>query len=175
MGSQSDGTQEYLLGAIERLVAKKSFADISVSELTKVAGISRMTFYRHYQNITDILTVEIEKLVAELNTQVNLQTTEQYDTILLIVRFLSEHADFIKLLLRANQQNILGKHIAEVMAVMSANKQQLADFSAREIEYYVKYHATGLTSVIVDWIARNQPEAPEELAKFLDKNTQGAS
>ncbi|QBO36224.1 TetR/AcrR family transcriptional regulator [Periweissella cryptocerci] len=173
MASEVNGTQAYLLGAIERLLKKKSFEDISVSELTRVAGISRMTFYRHYQNITDVLTTEMNKLVGELEQDENLQTTDFYAAIVYYMHFLSDHADFINLLLRANQQTVLRDNIAKVLAVLSSNKPQLKNFNEREMQYYVKYHATGLTSVIVEWIERNQPETPEELATFLEKNTDG--
>lgn len=37
------------------LLAKKPLSDISISEITKVAGINRKTFYAHYNNIYDII------------------------------------------------------------------------------------------------------------------------
>ena len=59
MSTATKQTQEYLLGALQRLLQKKDFMDITVSELAKVAGVSRMTFYRHYKNVYDLLSVNL--------------------------------------------------------------------------------------------------------------------
>lgn len=44
MTKRSNETEAYILGALERLLKKKAFAEISITELAKTAGVSRMTF-----------------------------------------------------------------------------------------------------------------------------------
>ena len=40
---------EAILGAFFKLVKKKTTDQITVSDITKTAGIARSTFYNHYQ------------------------------------------------------------------------------------------------------------------------------
>ena len=42
---------EAILGAFFKLVKKKTTDQITVSDITKTAGIARSTFYNHYQDI----------------------------------------------------------------------------------------------------------------------------
>src|SRR5262245_10990601 len=48
-------TEKLLLSALIELTVQKGFAAVTVSDLTKEAGINRATFYRHYQDKFDLL------------------------------------------------------------------------------------------------------------------------
>lgn len=168
MAKQSALTQESLIGALARLLKEKSIEDISVSELTKVAGISRMTFYRHYRNIIDVFDIEVANVLAEFQATITYHDNNQY--ILEMVLFFQQHSDFVKLLLRAHQEELLRSNIATVMGQLSVGKELLQHFSPREIRYYVAYHTAGLMNVIINWINDDQPETPAQLAQFLALN-----
>lgn len=175
MANQSQTTKTYLIEALERLLQKESFDEISITELTKVAGISRMTFYRHYQNINDILVEAMQDLVTGLTAQLDFKTIVQHEGLVFMMQYLRSHTDFIKILVRAQQQDMLRENIARVLADMTAHKKHIKNLSAREMSYYVRYHSTGLTSVVIDWVTKKQPETAEELATFLEKIGEGGS
>ncbi|ALO05159.1 TetR/AcrR family transcriptional regulator [Lactiplantibacillus paraplantarum] len=162
-------TQEALVGAIARLVKVKSFTDITVSELTKVAGVSRPTFYRHYHNIVDVLNVELTTMLADFETTVIFHNNSQY--ILQMVYFFQRYSATIKILLAAGQEEQLRQKIARVMAGLSLKKPTITSLTILDQYYYVVYHTAGLMTVIVDWVAHDQPETPEQLAHFLDDNS----
>ena len=52
--------KECLFTALLILMQSKNFHEITVTELTKKAGVSRMAFYRNYETIEDII-IEINK------------------------------------------------------------------------------------------------------------------
>lgn len=172
MARPSKLTQESLLGAIERLLKTKNFTEITVSELTKIAGISRMTFYRHYQNIVDVLTVGMDDVLTAFNATMDFTQLNEATYILQMIQFFDAHRTFVKILLQAHQQELLRQNITRVIAELSADKVLLTNFTDYEKGYYAEYHAAGLMSVIVDWIEHDRPETPAELATFLSKNIQ---
>ena len=51
--------------ALLRLIRNKTFSSISVSDITSEAGVSRMSFYRNYNVIEDILTEHLGEVVEE--------------------------------------------------------------------------------------------------------------
>ncbi|MDV0430548.1 TetR/AcrR family transcriptional regulator [Lactiplantibacillus sp. DA1] len=162
-------TQEALVGAIDRLVKVKSFTNITVSELTKVAGVSRPTFYRHYHNIVEVLNFELATMLADFKATVSFHNNSQY--ILQMVYFFQRYSTTVKILLAAGQEGQLRQKIASVMIELSQNKPAIANLTTLNQHYYIVYHTTGLMTVIVDWVAHDQPETPEQLAKFLDENS----
>lgn len=163
--------RQALIGAIEQLVRNKPFDQISVSELTRVAGVSRMTFYRHYHNVIDVLSIEVAFLLAEFSSTIK-YTGDNYGYIVQTIHFFDHHRKFIKILLRAGRQDLLLRKVAVVMKGLTAYNPHLDGFSTREIYYFVEYHTTGLMSVIIDWIQNDEPDSVAELANFLNQNIQ---
>lgn len=59
-------TKTQIFAAFNDLLAEKEFSKITVTDLTKRAGISRKTFYLHYSSIDDLvdvfLRIELERI-----------------------------------------------------------------------------------------------------------------
>jgi AcrR family transcriptional regulator len=59
--------REAILGAIKSLIlGGRTFAQISVGEITRTAGTSRSTFYLHFEDKADVIKGLIEDLIEEL-------------------------------------------------------------------------------------------------------------
>lgn len=55
MNKKEEKTNELILAALERLLEKKSYTDISVSDIILESTVSRSTFYAHYKKKDDVL------------------------------------------------------------------------------------------------------------------------
>lgn len=51
--------------ALLKLLEEKSFSAISVSDITTEANVSRMSFYRNYNSIEDILIEHLDAVVEQ--------------------------------------------------------------------------------------------------------------
>ena len=56
-------TRSAITEAILDELEKKEFNKIRISDVTKIAGVSRMTFYRYYENLYDALCDYIDMIV----------------------------------------------------------------------------------------------------------------
>ena len=56
-------TAELMNQALMALLEKKDIEFITVTEITKKAGVNRSTFYLHYDNIYELLEETIENVV----------------------------------------------------------------------------------------------------------------
>ena len=59
---------EAILGAFFKLIKKKTLDQITVSDITKTAGIARSTFYNHYQDIPSLVSAVEEKTIHDVCT-----------------------------------------------------------------------------------------------------------
>ena len=57
---------EAILGAFFKLVKEKKPDRITVSDITKTAGIARSTFYNHYQDIPSLVAAVEEKTIHDV-------------------------------------------------------------------------------------------------------------
>jgi AcrR family transcriptional regulator len=64
--SKGDLTAQAILDTAERLLAKRSLREIGIDELAAGAGVTRSTFYFHFESREDVLYALSERLSREL-------------------------------------------------------------------------------------------------------------
>jgi AcrR family transcriptional regulator len=55
-----------IVAAAERLVRKRSYAELSVEEVMAEAGLGRTIFYRHFDDLADLLSRACQEAIDEL-------------------------------------------------------------------------------------------------------------
>lgn len=152
-------TKESLAIALLKLMKKKSFKDITITELVQYAGVSRTAFYRNYTEKKDILrevsyeTLEmIKKSLSSEQYRNNFRAwlTEYFG----IVR---KTAEMIEILLKTNYPN------SSLYDWIDFNIPELEKSSVFE-RYRFKYISSGLNSIIFHWIKTGLKESEEEMA-----------
>ena len=83
--------KEYILQALLDLMKEKDFKDISITEITKKAGVSRMAYYRNYYYKEDILenymTELLEKYEKIRNRIVEEHPDSKYKLMLYLISY----------------------------------------------------------------------------------------
>jgi AcrR family transcriptional regulator len=64
--TKGDLTAQAILDTAERLLAKRSLREVGIDELAAGAGVSRSTFYFHFESRDDVLYALSERLSREL-------------------------------------------------------------------------------------------------------------
>ncbi len=68
-GKQVDESCELITNAFLMLLAKKTFDEITLTEIANTAGVARMTLYRHFKTKEDILKYRGETIAAIFKTK----------------------------------------------------------------------------------------------------------
>ena len=61
-----DRTESDLLDAFKILAGQKALNKISVSEITKLTGVTRSTFYNHYEDMPAFINAMEDRIVDEI-------------------------------------------------------------------------------------------------------------
>ena len=61
--------RECIVTAMLQLIYKKPLSSITISELTKAAGVSRVTFYRNYASREEVFIAELKELLARYEAE----------------------------------------------------------------------------------------------------------
>jgi AcrR family transcriptional regulator len=64
--SKGDITAQAILDTAERLLEKRSLREIGIDELAAGAGVSRSTFYFHFESRDDVLYALSDRLIGEI-------------------------------------------------------------------------------------------------------------
>lgn len=154
---------ESLQGALLQLVARKSYDSITVTELCKKAGVSRMAFYGNFDSKDDI----IKKIVYDLQTELFLRIGSPfrqevtYNWYLDMFRFIADKSDVLRSIFCAGYQ---GKYLELVNSIILRHKDMQPHDSYQRLLW-----SGGIVNAVVYWLSNGMSETPEQMASFCDK------
>ncbi|MGI6217313.1 MAG: TetR/AcrR family transcriptional regulator [Coriobacteriales bacterium] len=156
------------------LLSEKSLDQISVNNLTKLAGLNRGTFYLHYRSISDMM----EKITGEIVDELNAAIADcdkgdiddvAYNITLCIFNFFNEGRDLYTKLFsdRGDQKfvNTVGSSLRKY-TFMAFRDNGLSEFKNGMGAAFV---SGGVASAVSEWLVTESTATPEEMAKLLSE------
>lgn len=159
-GDGNGATQEYIITALLQLLHKKAFAQISVTEVCRKAGVSRMSFYRHFESREDVLKklcAQItDKFVAESGINYRNNTLKQYFT-----TFFTHVLQYRELSFILRRNGLLWIVKDDIDRMFFETYRDVYD------EYKMHFITGGIFNAYTLWIENGLRETPEELSLKL--------
>ncbi len=167
---------EAILGAFFKLVKEKKPDRITVSDITKTAGIARSTFYNHYQDIPSLISAVEDKTIHDVFSMMeNFQPKNDRDIcssyFLTLCRYTMENP-FLSGLLSTPHGNDLFEKMLTMLHhyVTETTSNSRPDKHTKEEVSYVITCAIGSTiGVLHKWSRDNFNLAPEVIADILSE------
>lgn len=150
--------------ALLRLMQKKSFQQISISEITRIAGVGRVSFYRNYQSKEDILYQyllnQFNQHLQKISSEGKIQTTR--DIFVNIFAFLKSCYWMLSILYEKDSSSLLLNFIKNCCGANPEQDNNLA---------YKNALIMGVVFGAVDeWIRRGCMQTPDEMADKVEEN-----
>lgn len=149
--------------ALLELMKEKSYKELSISELCRKAGVSRMAFYRKYQQINELFY----DTAVDMNTQVikvcgsPFRDTTANEWYIKAFKTIYEHKDELAIMYQENFQ-------FEWMKVVNSLAVHDQKFTA-ETKYQRLAWCGAFENIISAWINSGCKESPEEMADYCIK------
>ncbi len=151
--------------ALIQLMGQKPLEQISVSEICQLAGVSRSSFYRNYDDKNQVLHSYIHNLYREsfhTNQLISDQNAVDPRAFLLPrFRFIRQHGALFTALCENNLIYTLFNQMDPDMLRL------LCGHGAHISEYHLAMSAGACAGVIRHWIANDFHESPEELVDLF--------
>ncbi len=149
------------------LLQKKELKEISVSDICKITGINRSTFYANFIDIYDLadkIRDKLEREFAEIFHEDDLNREES--GALMMFRHIKENQLFYITYFKLGYDE---KHRSLIYDVARAEK----DFGNKNIKYHIEFFRNGINAIIKMWLNGGCVESPEEMAEILAAEYRG--
>lgn len=153
--------KKQITASLLSLLKQKDLSDISISEITSYAGVSRVSFYRNYNEKEDILREYIKRQLADWMKENVKEQDSSEDKLVNIFAYLTEYKHFYQLLSKRNLLHLLKDIVMEAFGP----KPEHGNFEA----YVAAFIANGIYGWIEEWFKRGMQESGEEMAMLLKK------
>lgn len=152
--------KEQITNSLLDLLKTKELKAISISDLTSTAQVSRVSFYRNYDEKEDILKEYLYKLIDNWYAEYEKSGSTSEDEMLgSLFGHFSKNKDFYLLLSQRNLFYLL----KEVLKELFGPKPEYPNLGA----YVAAYFSYGLFGWIEEWFARGMQETSEEMTILL--------
>ena len=156
-----------ITNALFDLMQKKSFSDITITEIIRKSGVARASFYRNYSSKEDVLMKLISGVLEQFSAEVdyNLENYMSYGHVLRCFEYFKKYERYVLDLYRSGfgiclleELNQFHESIAGVMKVHSLSRYQL----------YMYIGALYNTAIV--WLQSEEQEPAEEIAGIFCRN-----
>lgn len=164
--TDSQFTKECIMDALLQLMQTKDYNAITITDLTRRAGVSRMSYYRNYHSKDEILTDYMYRIITEYARELNFSTIrsgfQTYEHILQSLKYLKKYKDYVLCLQKANRSEILLQGLDRYMLTV-ANACEKTFFEKCELYYY----SGALYNIFLHWIREGMQEDIETIAQVI--------
>ena len=160
-------SQEKIEKAFVELLQTKEIKDISVSEIVKISGLNRSTFYANYVDIFD-LADQTRKILED-----------EFSNLFADYDYFHERSGALKMFQHIKENQIFyntyfklcydDKHLISIYDKRRAEKEHMDS----NIKYHIEFFRNGLNAIIKLWLAGGCKESPEEMAEVLKQEYRG--
>lgn len=165
---QNKLAKESITIALMILMEKKDFNEISITDITKKAGVSRMAYYRNYDSKEDIINKYLDDLFQGYSKDIlKYNEPDMFRDLCLYFAYFRKHEKLIVNLIHSNLTNLILDRFDNYLYVcfksfISNNTYQ------QEIEkYIIKYTSGGLFKVLIEWVKSDLKESDEKMAEIV--------
>ena len=148
--------RECIQTALIRLMKTKDLKDITITELTRVAGVSRTTYYRNYYDKEDVLQDLFRSLMREIAADV-LAAQTVYDAALAVFGGIQKNVEVYRVLMRANYAEAMLKEITRIASADTPEDEALEQMR-------IGFVTGALFNMVRIWADAGMEQTPEQMA-----------
>jgi AcrR family transcriptional regulator len=170
-------SRQALEAALLARVEAEDLARISISDITKRAGVSRSTFYEHYADVHDLAASACTEIFDQLVSNLPLADPQlihaqrpDANPVVPLFRHFAEHARLYRSLLGPDGSARVINHVLHRMRVRTGENLRMAapaDQPENAFDAEATLIAGALLGTVVDWLRNDGPGTPEQLAETV--------
>lgn len=153
--------------ALLHLMKKKSFSDITITEIIQTAGVARASFYRNYDSKEGVLATLIEDILEQFREEICYEGTEyyHYQNVLKSFQYFEKYSQYVLDLYLFGYGSLLLEKLNQFHEITAGTMLN------RSIEKYRLYMYIGaLYNTAVIWLGNGAVENAADIAAEFCKS-----
>lgn len=153
-----------ITAALLDLMHKKSFSEISITEIINQAGVARASFYRNYESKEDVLLKQIDDILTDFYADIDLESANYYtyENVYKSFAYLKRYHRYIEDFYKFGYGLTLLEKLNESHEVIAGT------MAFNSIERYNLYMYVGaLYNTALVWIHGGLKESAEDISKMF--------
>ena len=157
---------ELICAGLLRLMARKPFEKITITDLQKESTVSRSTFYRNFDCLEDVLELLCDRGFQAVFTEYNALPPERRGSLAKAVfQYWFHNSAVLEALVQIHRTDILFDSLRRSSGLIEA-LQPMADDPAR-FDYFVAIITSSMIGVLTVWVEHGKTETEDQMVQKL--------
>ena len=167
---RSKESAELIYRSLLECIQNKPYDLITISDLQKVSGVARTTFYRSFDMISDVLYWKCDSCFYEVLGNYRpsvfkgeLELARHY------FQYWMQHSDILELLIQINRQDIIYSCHMKNADILQNRFGKLPGMVMKHGNYFMAIRTGFTISVLTAWLKDGRKETPEEIVEIIQE------
>ncbi len=154
-GLIAEQSKKKIAEAMLKVMNTYDYKEMTVTQITQEARISRKTFYRHFRDKDEVLKHLFDSIYQECLSAITESRIHHYwDVVQCFFDFWEKHAETLKLMKRSNllPQLFEESYDRSFEVFRSVRSADIAEHNKDQLPYVLAYSIGGMNSMLIKWI-----------------------
>ncbi|QDP02365.1 TetR/AcrR family transcriptional regulator [Thalassotalea sp. PS06] len=170
---RSERSAEKIYQGLNELLQSKKLSEITVSEVCKVSGVGRTTFYRNFDIVTDVLAMKCDlcfkEVLAGFVQQNGFRSFNKINLLRYYISYWISNWKVLDNIVKANRIDIIYKSHLQGSRIIETKFNPNPHLSETERRYFIAMKTGETISILTAWIEGGRKESPEQLFAIVQK------
>lgn len=175
--AENEAIEKRIEDAVFELMETRNIPNIKVSDVIRLAGVSRSTFYRHFDNVDQVVKLfeanllDVMRSINRSALKARFDKNELKPTVTMISRMETLHGFRSKILvLNGPHGDPQFEHKATVfMHEYLSNRLRTVPGTSLDQEFYLSFIIAGHHNLVHYWLEKHPEVEPERIATLLNR------
>lgn len=148
----------------------KPLDQVTISDVQRASGVARTTFYRSFDNISDVLAWRCDESFREVLGSIDPESfRNEHEMGRQYFSYWMEHGDILELLVRNNRYDIIYASHRRVGDEMRERYGSVSGVTPKHGDYFMAVRTGFTLSVLTTWAEHGRAESVDELLEIIDE------
>ena len=171
---RSQASAAQIVRGLEECLKSIPLNTVTVSDIHRVTGISRATFYRLFDTPEDVLIYQLDQM-TEASADIYL-TQQELSTVELMEKSMAlglQNHDFLKALVVNGRHDLLFAYTERNFRKLDHHKQIFpADMTKEERNYVIAHMSMSMVANLITWARNGQQETVQDIVRYQKRYLQ---
>jgi AcrR family transcriptional regulator len=162
---------QLMYAGLMKVLEKKKLSEATVTDVSHASTVGRATFYRNFDEVTDILWWRVnDEFARVLNNFMRTHATfdEPDELLTYLLRYWMRHSRDLEVLIDAGRLDVIYDcFVNNADVVVDYLKSLGKDIATDHPDYFVATRAGFFVAVFKTWLQNGKRESPEEVARIV--------
>lgn len=165
---RSQTSAKLIIEGLQACLRKKNFQEITISDIQRESTVGRATFYRLFDNLTDVLAYQCDQQFSKA-METDADNISYTDHIKHFISCWMEQSELLETIIQSGHIDLLYQVHVKSMPSLKEGLLKNAELSQADSDYFLAIMPNIMIGILTGWIKRGKEESAEDLLLFMKR------